>query len=196
MKHPLNGRDRYALLWRSAVLLCFLTITGFQCDDDVDVPPNADVGADGFNVGHTFGHPRTDANWPGVGDPCRVFTGGVYRIKKVVVEVVRQNADGTETAIYPMKIYKDGVHFRNGNPNSPIGSGMGFKIPYDGAFRIKTKVYGYPCDELPNPNGCLHCCGGDASAAPYWEENSPWHDAKTDRFPFGYYSYPEWKYCI
>lgn len=197
-----NSRGRSAIaqwpVFLFAALSCYITLSGFSCteQEEIHVPPSAGVESEGFNVGHSFGHPSHDANEPGVGDPCKVFTGGVYRIKKIVVEVFKLDANGNEVPIYPTRVYKDGVNFANGNPNSPISPGMGFKIPFKGAFKVRTRVYGYPCDELPNPTQCLHCCEGDPSAAPFWEETSGWHDAKTDKFPSGYISYPKFRYCI
>lgn len=197
-----NARDCRVLLRRPALWLffafCFLSLTGFACDpeDDADVPPKAEVDAPSVTVGVSYGHPDHDHQFDGVGDPCQKFTGGTYRIKKIVIDIIVNDANGNEVKLYPTVFLKDGVNFMSGNPNSPIGPGTKFQIPQQGAYRIRTRIYGYPCDELPNPGECLDCCDGDPTAAPFWEEISGWHEWKDDGYGRSYVSYPDFLYCI
>ena len=158
MKHSLlNEGGRRVFSWRSGLLffsaLCFLTLSGFQCDqdDEIHVPDGADVGATSYNAGIAFGSPGTNLHYEGTDDPCVRFVGGMYKIKKVVIIIFRYDNQGNEVPIYDPVVLKDGVNFNSGNPNSPKGPGMKYQVPEHGAYRIRVRVYGYPCDELPNP---------------------------------------------
>lgn len=196
-----NERGRCVGLSRSGIfvasLLCYIALSGFQCDDqDVSVPDPADVETPGYTVGVGFGSPQTNPYYSGTGDPCQRYTGGIYPIKKIVVSVFRLDGNGNEVAIYPDTVLRDGTHFSGGNPHTPKGPGVKFKVPLHGAYKMRIRIYGYPCDELPNPSQCLHCCSGDNSAIPFWEEVSEWKTADDDNMPYAYISHPEFKYCI
>lgn len=202
MKHSLlNEGGRRVFSWRSGLLffsaLCFLTLSGFQCDEDdeIHVPDGADVEATGYNAGIAFGSPSTNPHFEGTDNPCERFVGGMYKIKKVVIEIFRYDNQGNEVPIYDPVVLKDGVNFASGNPNSSKGPGMKYQVPEHGAYRIRIRVYGYPCDELPNPGDCLACCGGDDSAGPFWEEVSEWKNADDD-MPTAYIAHPKFRYCI
>lgn len=172
----------------------FTLLSGFSCGDNT--PPEAAAGAPSRSVGLGFGpHPSYDGQVHGdLNNPCEYFKGGVYKIRKIVVEVFKHDANGLPVQIYDPVTFKDGVDFGSGNPNSPIGSGLRFNIPIEGAFKIKVRVWGYDCDDLEPPGQCLDCCDDEAEG-PYWEEESPWHNNKEENFPYAYVSYPRFVNC-
>lgn len=174
----------------------FALLSGFSCGQAENTPPAADSGAPGFNVGLGFGpDPRYDGQIHGdVHNPCEYFTGGTYKIKKVTVEIFKYDGAGKPVKIYDPVTMKDGVNFLNGNPQSPIGPGMKFKIPENGAFKIKIRVWGYDCDDLEPPGQCLDCCDDEAEG-PYWEEESSWQDNQKNDYARSYITYPKFIEC-
>lgn len=195
---------RLAKVWhgqaRLYVFLCaaiaFVVLNGFSCGQGNNFPGGASTGAPGFRVGLGFGpDPRFDSHIHGdVNDPCQYFTGGIYKVRKIIIEVFRFDEDDNEVAIYDPIVLKDGVHFANGNPRTPLSGGVAFKIPEYGAFKVRVRVWGYDCEDLPHSGFCLDCCDDEAEG-PYWEETSPWQDNQKNDYATGYVTYPKFIIC-
>ena len=175
----------------------FVILNGFSCGGkENNTPDGAATGAQGFNVSLGFGpDPDFDDDFDGHGDVhdlCQYFTVQGYKIRKIIVEVFRHDANNNQVNIYPPVEMKEGVNFLNGNPRSTIGQGLKFKIPETGAFKIRVRVWGYDCDDLPQPEDCLDCCEDDW-AGPYWEQESSWTENK--KYGWAYISYPKFLTC-
>lgn len=202
MKFETVGKGGFLKLSWNVILLfsivVFVVTTGFSCGQG-NTPDGALVGAQGFSVGLGFGpDSRFDSELPGdVHDLCQYFTAGIYKVKKMTVEVfVREGSGQVEKNIYPPVKMKDGVNFVNGNPRSPIGDGIKFKIPENGAFWVRVRIWGYDCEDLnPLPaEGCPDCCDGE-DEGPYWEEVSPKQDNQQNRYAWAYITYPKFIGC-
>ena len=156
------------------LFMASLLMTGCDaCDDgDVNIPRQADPNGETFEAALTFGNSQYDNQIPGAGDPCEVFRTGDYPVRSVKVEVFVLDANGNEVIIFE-QTYRDGVdpHFKDGNPNS-----LKIRVPEvgGGAYKVRTTVVGYFCDELPHPVFCLDCC---EEGLPMWQRTSPWKES-------------------